>query len=40
MKHNIQMTLRNILMDKENDMKIFEEGLDVNDVKDIFDESI
>ena len=41
--HNIQMTLRNILMDKEkNDMKIFsEEGLGcVNDVKDIFDESI
>ena len=43
MMHNIQMTLRNILMDKEkNDMKIFsEEGLGcVNDVKDIFDESI
>ena len=43
MTHNIQMTLRNILKDKEkNDMKIFsEEGLScINDVKDIFDESI
>ena len=43
MKHDIQMTLRTILINKEkNEMKIFqEEGLDcVNNTEDIFDESI
>ena len=43
MEHSIQMSIRHIVMDKEqNEMKIFsEEGLNcTNDVKDIFDESI